>query len=160
MTARDTVILCGFSVHCDSSWIHCESTLILRVFSIFNILSIFNSTFSSFYLLYVEIQYIIVYDTFAFCISGEKMGNSVNGVGNSFGKTKRVGFLHQNLHSNKFLTDQRFEGKKLKHKRRESKHEGIFNDLGVGKAFLSLIQNPKDIKEKNWIQFNYITIKN
>lgn len=73
-------------------------------------------------------------------------------------------YLHPNfkkiLHPNKFLTDQRFEGKKLKHKRRKRQHEGIFNNFRVVKDFLCMIQTPPDIKEKKWVQLDYITIKN
>lgn len=59
------------------------------------------------------------------------------------------------LHPNKLLTDQRFDGKKLKHKRSKRKHERILNDLRVGKAFLSMIQSSQDIKEKKW-GYNWI----
>lgn len=42
--------------------------------------------------------------------------NGIGTTGYPFGKNNdTVGFLPQNFHPNKFLTDQRVEGKKLTH---------------------------------------------
>lgn len=84
-----------------------------------------------------QIQCIIVCERFTFPITRRKMGNSmcIGTTGYPFGK-KKVGFLPQNLHPSQFLTDQRFEDKNLRPKR---KHEGISTALRVKTTFLSMI---------------------